>query len=125
MPGVHAIRKTVMDRTATSSRGRAPGELPGNKLPKIAYGKGIRLFDVQGRTISTWSGGPRFIAWATRIPKVNASSSSSLTAWRTVTVTISTSDPLEELTEIVAKRCGPGYERMIFTTGGSKRLSST
>src|SRR4030095_15885481 len=35
-----------------------------------------------------------------------------------------TSDPLEELTEIVAKRCGPGYERMIFTTGGSEAVES-
>src|SRR4030095_3572357 len=35
-----------------------------------------------------------------------------------------TSDPLEELTEIVANRCGPGYERMIFTTGGSEAVES-
>jgi hypothetical protein len=35
-----------------------------------------------------------------------------------------TSDPLEELTEIVAGQCGPGYERMIFTTGGSEAVES-
>ncbi len=35
-----------------------------------------------------------------------------------------TSDPLEELTEIVARRCGPGYGRMIFTTGGSEAVES-
>jgi adenosylmethionine-8-amino-7-oxononanoate aminotransferase len=35
-----------------------------------------------------------------------------------------TSDPLEKLTEIVAGRCGPGYGRMIFTTGGSEAVES-
>lgn len=35
-----------------------------------------------------------------------------------------TSDPLEELTEIVAGQCGRGFGRMIFTTGGSEAVES-
>ncbi len=113
-----------MDRTATNSRGRTQGEVPGTDLPKIAYGKGIRLFDVQGKDYIDGSGGPAVYCLGHAHPEVNEAIKQQLDRVAHGYRYNFTSDPLEELTEIVSTRCGPGYERMIFTTGGSEAVES-
>lgn len=113
-----------MDRTATNSSGQAQGEVPGTDLPKIAYGKGIRLFDARGKDYIDGSGGPAVYCLGHAHPEVNEAIKQQLDRVAHGYRYNFTSDPLEELTEIVANRCGPGYQRMIFTTGGSEAVES-
>jgi adenosylmethionine-8-amino-7-oxononanoate aminotransferase len=113
-----------MDRTATNSSGPALGEVPGTDLPKIAYGRGIRLFDVRGKDYIDGSGGPAVYCLGHAHPEVNEAIKQQLDRVAHGYRYNFTSDPLEELTEIVASQCGPGYQRMIFTTGGSEAVES-
>ena len=113
-----------MDRTVANSPGRTQGEVPSADLPKIAYGKGIRLFDVRGKDYIDGSGGPAVYCLGHAHPEVNEAIKQQLDRVAHGYRYNFTSDPLEELTEIVARQCGPGYERMIFTTGGSEAVES-
>ena len=102
----------------------ANGEVPDSRLPKIAYGKGSRLFDVNGKDYIDGSGGPAVFCLGHAHPEVNEAIKRQLDRVAHGYRYNFTSDPLEELTEIVAGRCGPGYGRMIFTTGGSEAVES-
>lgn len=100
------------------------GEVPGARLPKIAYGKGSRLFDVDGKEYIDGSGGPAVFCLGHAHPEVNEAIKRQLDRVAHGYRYNFTSDPLEELTEIVAAQCGSGYGRMIFTTGGSEAVES-
>ena len=100
------------------------GEVPGAALPKIAYGKGIRLYDVEGKEYIDGSGGPAVFCLGHAHPEVNEAIKLQLDRVAHGYRYNFTSDPLEELTEIVSTECGPGYGRMIFTTGGSEAVES-
>src|SRR6185437_1388399 len=102
----------------------ANGEVPDSRLPKIAYGKGSRLFDVNGKDYIDGSGGPAVFCLGHAHPEINEAIRHQLDRVAHGYRYNFTSDPLEELTEIVAARCGPGYGRMIFTTGGSEAVES-
>ncbi|HET6619734.1 MAG TPA: aspartate aminotransferase family protein [Dongiaceae bacterium] len=113
-----------MDRMAHDLPGAAGGEVPDARLPKIAYGKGSRLFDASGKDYIDGSGGPAVFCLGHAHPEVNEAIKRQLDRVAHGYRYTFTSDPLEELTEIVARRCGPGYTRMIFTTGGSESVES-
>lgn len=113
-----------MDRTKSPSLEPAYGEVPGTHLPKIAYGKGARLFDTSGKDYIDGSGGPAVYCLGHAHPEVNEAIKQQLDRVAHGYRYNFTSDPLEELTEIVASQCGSGYERMIFTTGGSEAVES-
>jgi len=100
------------------------GEVPHARLPKIAYGIGTRLFDSSGKDYIDGSGGPAVFCLGHAHPEVNEAIKRQLDRVAHGYRYNFTSDPLEELTEIVANRCGPGYGRMIFTTGGSEAVES-
>lgn len=100
------------------------GEVPSPRLPKIAYGRGSRLYDVDGKDYIDGSGGPAVFCLGHAHPEVNEAIKNQLDRVAHGYRYNFTSDPLEELTEIVATRCGPGYGRMIFTTGGSEAVES-
>jgi hypothetical protein len=102
----------------------AGGEVPDSSLPKIAYGRGSRLFDVNGKDYIDGSGGPAVFCLGHAHPEVNDAIKRQLDQVAHGYRYNFTSDPLEELTEIVAGQCGPGYGRMIFTTGGSEAVES-
>jgi len=99
-------------------------EVPDSRLPKIAYGRGSRLFDVDGKDYIDGSGGPALFCLGHAHPEVNEAIKGQLDRVAHGYRYDFTSDPLEELTEIVARQCGPGYGRMIFTTGGSEAVES-
>ena len=102
----------------------AHGEVPALSLPKIAYGKGSRLFDASGKDYIDGSGGPAVYCLGHAHPEVNEAIKRQLDRVAHGYRYNFTSDPLEELTEIVAGQCGPGFGRMIFTTGGSEAVES-
>jgi adenosylmethionine-8-amino-7-oxononanoate aminotransferase len=119
------MRQTQRVETQRMNRGRHSfGEVPGASLPKIAYGKGSRLFDVDGKEYIDGSGGPAVFCLGHAHPEVNEAIKRQLDRVAHGYRYNFTSDPLEELTEIVAGQCGPGYGRMIFTTGGSEAVES-
>jgi adenosylmethionine-8-amino-7-oxononanoate aminotransferase len=100
------------------------GEVPGTTLPKILYGRGSRLYDATGKDYIDGSGGPAVFCLGHAHPEVNEAIKRQLDRVAHGYRYNFTSDPLEELTEIVARRCGPGFGHMIFTTGGSEAVES-
>lgn len=100
------------------------GEVPGAALPKILYGRGSRLYDATGKDYIDGSGGPAVFCLGHAHPEVNEAIKRQLDRVAHGYRYNFTTDPLEELTEIVARRCGPGLGHMIFTTGGSEAVES-
>jgi adenosylmethionine-8-amino-7-oxononanoate aminotransferase len=113
-----------MDRATPNPSKPGGGEVASSDLPRIAYGRGIRLFDSRGKDYIDGSGGPAVYCLGHAHPEVNEAIKQQLDRVAHGYRYNFTSDPLEELAEIVARRCGPGYERMIFTTGGSEAVES-
>ena len=93
-------------------------------LPKIAYGRGSRLYDVTGKEYIDGSGGPAVYCLGHAHPEVNEAIKRQLDAVAHAYRYNFASDPMDELTELVARRSGPGFGRMIFTTGGSEAVES-
>lgn len=93
-------------------------------LPKIAYGRGIRVYDVDGREYIDASGGPAVFCLGHGHPEVNAAIAHQLERVAHGYRYTFTSDPLEQLTGIIARACGPEFNRMVFVTGGSEAVES-
>ena len=93
-------------------------------LPKIAYGRGSRLYDVTGKEYIDGSGGPAVYCLGHAHPEVNDAIKRQLDAVAHAYRYNFASDPMEQLTELVARRSGPGFTDMIFTTGGSEAVES-
>lgn len=111
-------------RTHQQQQQPSHGEVPDSSLPKIAYGRGSRLFDTRGKSYIDGSGGPAVFCLGHAHPEVNDAIKQQLDRVAHGYRYNFTSDPLEELTEIVAGQCGPGFRNMIFTTGGSEAVES-
>jgi len=107
------------------SEGRAShGEVPGATLPKILYGRGSRLYDAAGKDYIDGSGGPALFCLGHAHPEVNEAIKRQLDRVAHGYRYNFTSDPLEELAEIVTRLSGPGLGHVIFTTGGSEAVES-
>ncbi|HEY1382125.1 MAG TPA: aspartate aminotransferase family protein [Dongiaceae bacterium] len=100
------------------------GEVPDARLPKIAYGKGSRLFDIAGKEYIDGSGGPAVFCLGHAHPEVNEAIKRQLDRVAHGYRYNFSSDPLEKLTDIVSAQCGPGFNHMVFTTGGSEAVES-
>ena len=77
-------------------------------LPKIAYGRGSRLYDVTGKEYIDGSGGPAVYCLGHAHPEVNDAIKRQLDAVAHAYRYNFASDPMEQLTELVARRSGPG-----------------
>ena len=96
------------------------------RLPKIAYGKGSYLFDAEGRRYIDGSGGPAVFCLGHGNEEVNEAIKAQLDRVAHGYRYTFTSDPLEQLTEIVGRRygAGSGLQRMIFVSSGSEAVES-
>ncbi len=96
------------------------------KLPKIAYGKGSYLYDTSGKQYLDGSGGPAVFCLGHGNEEVNDAIKAQLDRIAHGYRYTFTSDPLEQLTELVIKRCGKdsGLTHMIFVTSGSEAVES-
>jgi adenosylmethionine-8-amino-7-oxononanoate aminotransferase len=96
------------------------------QLPKIAYGKGSYLFDTDGKRYIDGSGGPAVFCLGHGNEEVNQAIKDQLDRIAHGYRYTFTSDPMEQLTEIVRRRCGAGsgLERMIFVSSGSEAVES-
>jgi adenosylmethionine-8-amino-7-oxononanoate aminotransferase len=95
-------------------------------LPKIAYGKGTYLYDTAGKQYIDGSGGPAVYCLGHANEEVNEAIKAQLDRIAHGYRYTFTSDPLEQLTELVIRRCGKdsGLRRMIFVTSGSEAVES-
>ncbi len=94
----------------------------GTKLPKIARAKGSYLWDADGKQYIDGSGGPAVYCIGHSNEEVNAAITNQLQQIAHGYRYNFTSDALEELTEIVAERCGGTLRHMVFVTGGSEAV---
>src|SRR6476661_3363545 len=83
-------------------------------LPKIAWGKGVYLTDTAGKRYIDGSGGPAVYCLGHGNEEVNAAIKDQLDRIAHGYRYNFTSDPLEELTERVARSAGGDLAHMVF-----------
>ena len=93
-------------------------------IPKVAFGRGSYLHDVEGKIYIDGSGGPAVYCIGHGNEEVNAAICDQLGKLAHGYRFHFTTDALEELTEIVAARCGGTLKHMVFVTGGSEAVES-
>jgi hypothetical protein len=93
-------------------------------LPKAKYGKGSYVFGANGKRYIDGSGGPAVYCIGHGNEEVNAAISDQLSRIAHGYRYNFTTNPLEELTEIVRARCGGNLQHMVFVTGGSEAVES-
>ncbi|MEJ1159516.1 aspartate aminotransferase family protein [Prosthecomicrobium sp. N25] len=98
--------------------------IAGGGLPKVAYGSGMHVFDASGKRYVDGSGGPAVYCLGHGNREVNAAITAQLDRIAHGYRYTFTSDPLEELTALVAESCGGGLDRMVFVSGGSEAVES-
>ena len=93
-------------------------------LPKIAYGRGLRVYDTQGREYLDASGGPAVFCLGHGHPEVNAVIQRQLEHIAHGYRYTFTSEPLEQLTTLVQRGCGADLTHIVFVSGGSEAVES-
>jgi adenosylmethionine-8-amino-7-oxononanoate aminotransferase len=93
-------------------------------LPKVAWAKGSYVYDVNGRQYIDGSGGPAVYCIGHSNPEVNAAIKDQLDRIAHGYRYNFSSDALEELTDIVRRRCGGTLRHMVYVTGGSEAVES-
>jgi|SRR5579862_7969387 len=109
----------IMNRTTSG-----PAEIPSPRLPKVSHGRGSYLWDTAGKQYIDGSGGPAVYCLGHAHPEVNAAIAEQLGRVAHGYRYLFTSDPLEQLGELVAARCDGAFRNMVFTTGGSEAMES-
>jgi adenosylmethionine-8-amino-7-oxononanoate aminotransferase len=93
-------------------------------LPKIAWGKGCYLHDVNGKQYIDGSGGPAVYCIGHGNEEVNAAITRQLERVAHGYRGTFTSDAMEELTEIITQRCGGDLKHVVYVAGGSEAVES-
>src|SRR6476646_10448740 len=93
-------------------------------LPKIAYGRGSYIWDAKGKRYIDGSGGPAVYCLGHGNQEVNRAIKDQLDRIAHGYRYNFTSDPLEELTERIARTCGGDLRNMVFVSGGSEAVES-
>jgi len=94
------------------------------KLPKVAWGKGSYVTDTEGRRYLDGSGGPAVYCLGYGHPEVTQAIKDQLDRVMHGYRYTFTSDPLEELTALLADACGADLDAMVFVSGGSEAMES-
>jgi adenosylmethionine-8-amino-7-oxononanoate aminotransferase len=121
----------LYQETLTPAKNKMNNQLPlpatihatGN-MPKVAWAKGSYLYDSNGKQYIDGSGGPAVYCIGHGNEEVNAAIADQLGRIAHGYRYNFTTDALEELTEIVAARCGGTLKHMVFVTGGSEAVES-
>ncbi|HVI88767.1 MAG TPA: aspartate aminotransferase family protein [Dongiaceae bacterium] len=93
-------------------------------LPKVAWGKGCYVYDTDGRQYIDGSAGPAVFSLGHAHEEVNTAIKDQLDRIAHGYRYTFTSDPLEELTALVAGNCGGGLRYMTFCSSGSEAVES-
>jgi adenosylmethionine-8-amino-7-oxononanoate aminotransferase len=93
-------------------------------LPKVAWAKGSYVYDVDGKQYIDGSGGPAVYCIGHSNPEVNGAIKDQLDRIAHGYRYNFSSDALEELTDIIRRRCGGTLNHMVYVTGGSEAVES-
>ena len=93
-------------------------------LPKVAWAKGAYVHDVDGKQYIDGSGGPAVYCIGHSNTEVNDAIKDQLDRIAHGYRYNFSSDAMEELTEIIRRRCGGTMNNMIYVTGGSEAVES-
>ncbi len=93
-------------------------------LPKVAWAKGAYVYDADGKQYIDGSGGPAVYCIGHSNAEVNAAIKDQLDRIAHGYRYNFSSDALEELTDIIRRRCGGSLNHMVYVTGGSEAVES-
>ena len=93
-------------------------------LPKVAWAKGAYVHDVDGKQYIDGSGGPAVYCIGHSNTEVNDAIKDQLDRIAHGYRYNFSSDAMEELTEIIRRRCGGTLNNMVYVTGGSEAVES-
>ncbi|MGL4237947.1 aminotransferase family protein [Tabrizicola sp.] len=91
-------------------------------LPRISHGRGVYLWDVEGRKYIDGSGGPAVFSIGHGDPRVNAAVAAQMERVAYAYRYLFTTDSLEEMSEIITQ--ATGLAEMVYTTSGSEAVES-
>jgi adenosylmethionine-8-amino-7-oxononanoate aminotransferase len=95
-----------------------------DELPRIARGEGSYLFDTNGRRYLDGSGGPAAFSVGHGNREVNAAISTQLEQVACAYRYLFTSEPLEQLTDLILRNCGSGFAHVVYSMSGSEAVES-
>jgi len=95
-----------------------------DELPTIARGEGSYLFDAKGRRYLDGSGGPAAFCLGHGNREVNAAVCAQLEQVACGYRYLFTSEPLEQLTQLLLRRCGGGFGHVVYSSSGSEAVES-
>ena len=98
--------------------------LPFDLLPKVAWGKGMYIYDTDGKRYLDGSGGPATFCLGHGNEEVNEAIKDQLDRIAFGYRYHFRSDAAEELQDIITERGGGNLKHCIFTTGGSESTES-
>lgn len=93
-------------------------------LPRIVRGEGSYLYDAAGKRYLDGSGGPAAFSIGHGNAEVNAAIAVQLAHVACGYRYLFTSEPLEELTELLLARCGSGFGQVVYSGSGSEAVES-
>ncbi len=93
-------------------------------LPKVAWAKGSYVYDADGKQYIDGSGGPAVYCIGHSNAEVNAAIKDQLDRIAHGYRYNFSSDALEELSDIISRRCGGTLNHMVYVTGGSEAVES-
>jgi adenosylmethionine-8-amino-7-oxononanoate aminotransferase len=123
MPHAPAAETQTVSSNARVATARAL-EWQAPPLPKVAWGKGCYIYDTDGRQYIDGSAGPAVFSLGHAHEEVNAAIKDQFDRIAHGYRYTFTSDPLEELTAMVAASCGGGLKYMTFCSSGSEAVES-
>lgn len=93
-------------------------------LPRVAYGKGVYVYDSDGKRYIDGSSGPALFCLGHGNREVGEAIKSQIDRIAHGYRYMFSSDPLEGLQTLIAEESGGGLNRMIFVSGGSEAVES-
>ena len=94
------------------------------KLPRIIRGEGSYLFDDAGRRYLDGSGGPAAFSIGHGNREVNAAIAAQLDRVACGYRYLFTSEPLEQLTQLILTACGTNFAHVMYSASGSEAVES-
>lgn len=93
-------------------------------LPRIVRGEGSYVYDADGRRYLDGSGGPAAFSIGHGNREVNAAIGAQLAQVACGYRYLFTSEPLEELTNLLLRQCGPAFAHVVYSCSGSEAMES-
>ena len=94
------------------------------RLPRIVRGEGSYLYDADGRQYLDGSGGPAAFSIGHANREVNAAIAAQLQKVACGYRYLFTSEPLEQLTDLLRTRCGADFQHIVYSGSGSEAVES-